>query len=172
MWDWPAKLTDWAEFLANLATILGVLAISVTVRISLKRIELAQLRAAEAIEATIPGRENPFAVGSEGITLFAAIMNWAGASTYGQGLGAQEYRQLPNEQKRQYRVWVGCLLRFFDMAMRDPSIRTEDSARRSILLEIKKHHVVIDDWLLRRGGMWIAKYEFHPTFRKLLSGRS
>ena len=134
-WSLPSSLTGWAEFAANIATVLGIFSIALTFRASMRiQAKIALLREIEALRAD-PGV--PFS--SETKDVFNTVLHWARSGAFASGPGTEGFAALTSEGRKSYRSWLAHAVALFDLALLDGAANKDPQTRSEILAFLTRH---------------------------------
>lgn len=141
-WSLPNSLTAWAEFAANVVTALGIFAIAITFRASVRvQARLALLREIEALRNE-PGV--PFT--KETADVFNTVLHWARSSPFAGGPQAEGFGKLNDTRMKNYRAWVAHVVALFDLALMDDGVRADPKTRPAILAFLARHAAALQFW--------------------------
>lgn len=116
--DWPATMTEYAAFFANVATAIGIGSIAFTFRAHVNvGARLALLREIQAYSLSPDG----VPLSGDMSNVFNVVLHWACNHAFSKGPGTPEFEKLDEAGKSQYRTWLAHVVALFDLVFLDKS---------------------------------------------------
>lgn len=151
-WSTPHSLIGWAEFLANVATVMGVaggLAIGLALHLDLRA--SIEIRRRDAVARRLSELSKTVeATGATG-DILNAVLHWARDGAYPDGLSSSEFDALTAKERHEYRRWAAHLVALFDLVLLDPLWERSEGTVETIRLTLSKHGTALRRlWPYRR----------------------